>query len=44
MQLGDGWGEFRISVTPENLAKSGSIKKNYGSFAINKTRKSVKRK
>ena len=37
-------GEFRISVTPENLAKSGSIKKNYGSFAIKKTRRTVKRK
>jgi hypothetical protein len=35
-------GEFRLSVMPENLAKSGSIKKNYGSFAIQKTRKPIK--
>ena len=34
-------GEFELSMTPENLAKSGSLKKNYGSFEFKKTRKSV---
>lgn len=37
-------GEFQISLTPENLAKAGSLKKNYGSFAVTKTRKPVRRK
>ena len=37
-------GEFQLSMTPENLAKSGSLKKNYGSFEFKKTRKSVKPK
>jgi len=32
-------GEFELSMTPENLAKSGSLKKNYGSFEFKKTRK-----
>ena len=32
-------GEFDVSVVPENLAKAGSIKKNYGSFAVKKTRR-----
>jgi hypothetical protein len=26
-------------MTPENLGKSGSLKKNYGSFEFKKTRK-----
>ena len=37
-------GEFEITLTPENLAKAGSIKKNYGSFAVKKVRKPVRRK
>jgi hypothetical protein len=32
-------GEFELSMTPENLGKSGSLKKNYGSFEFKKTRK-----
>ena len=32
-------GEFDVSMIPENLAKSGSMKKNYGSFEMKKTRK-----
>jgi hypothetical protein len=37
-------GEFDRMITPENLAKSGSLKKNYGSFTIEKTRRPIKRK
>ena len=32
-------GEFDLTFVPENLAKSGSLKKNYGSFAVKKTRR-----
>jgi hypothetical protein len=32
-------GEFDLAIVPENLAKSGSLKKNYGSFNVQKTRK-----
>ena len=32
-------GEFDVSIVPENLAKSGSIKKNYGSFDMKRTRR-----
>jgi hypothetical protein len=32
-------GEFDLSITPENLAKSGSLKKNYGSFGVKRTRR-----
>jgi hypothetical protein len=37
-------GEFQITMTPENLAKAGSLKKNYGSFSMKKTRKPIRRK
>jgi reverse gyrase len=37
-------GEFEVTITPENLAKAGSMKKNYGSFAVKKSRKPVRRK
>ena len=37
-------GEFTLSYVPENLAKSGSLKKNYGSFEVKKARKPMKRK
>ena len=37
-------GEFDLTLTPENLAKSGSLKKNYGSFSMNKTRRPIRRK
>jgi hypothetical protein len=36
-------GEFDITLTPENLSKSGSLKKNYGSFTVKKMRKPVRR-
>jgi hypothetical protein len=32
-------GEFDLAVTPENLAKTGSLKKNYGSFEATKVRR-----
>jgi hypothetical protein len=32
-------GEFDLTITPENLAKSGSMKKNYGGFTVQKRRK-----
>ena len=32
-------GEFDVSFVPENLAKSGSLKKNYGSFEAKRTRR-----
>ena len=31
--------EFDLAIVPENLAKSGSLKKNYGSFEIRKVRR-----
>jgi hypothetical protein len=34
-----GRGEFDLAIVPENLAKAGSLKKNYGSFNVQKTRK-----
>jgi len=34
-------GEFDLSIVPENLAKAGSIKKNYGSFTVKKTRRKL---
>jgi hypothetical protein len=36
-------GEFQLSFVLENLAKSGSLKKNYGSITTKKTRKPVRR-
>jgi hypothetical protein len=32
-------GEFDLTITSENLAKAGSLKKNYGSFGVKKTRR-----
>jgi hypothetical protein len=29
-------GEFEMRIVPENLGKSGSLKKNYGSWTIQK--------
>jgi hypothetical protein len=37
-------GEFDRMITTDNLAKSGSLKKNYGSFTVEKTRRPIKRK
>ncbi len=34
-------GEFRMTVVPDNLAKAGSLKKNYGSYTVKKTRRPV---
>lgn len=36
-------GEFQISFVAENLAKAGSLKKNYGAISMKKTRKPVRR-
>jgi len=36
-------GEFRVVVVPENVAKAGSIKRNYGSYATRTVRRSFKR-
>jgi len=35
--------EFEVSITPENLAKAGSMKKNYGSFRMPKHRRDLGR-
>jgi hypothetical protein len=32
-------GEFDLAIVPENLAKAGSLKKNYGSFEVFRVRK-----
>ena len=37
-------GEFDLSIVPENLAKAGSLKKNYGSFNVKKTRRPIRRR
>ncbi len=37
-------GEYRITAVPENLGKSGSLKKNYGSFGIRKVRRTIRPK
>ena len=34
-------GEFTVIVTPERISKDGSLKKNYGSFGVKKTRKRI---
>ena len=34
--------EFDLTLTPENLSKTGSLKKNYGSFTMKKTRRKLK--
>ena len=40
----DVGGEFHLIVTPENLSKTGSLKKNYGSFDVRKVRKPTRRR
>ena len=37
-------GEFDLHVSPENLSKSGSLKKNYGGIQVQKVRKRIERK
>lgn len=34
-------GEFELIAVPENLAKAGSLKKNYGGVTIKKRRKRI---
>ena len=36
-------GEFEVHVIPENLGKSGSLKKNYGAWTIEKRRRRIER-
>jgi len=36
-------GEFVVSIVPENLAKTGSLKKNYGGYTVQKRRKRIQR-
>lgn len=38
-QLG---GEFEYRVTSENIAKTGSLKKNYGSWSLEKRRRQLR--
>jgi hypothetical protein len=37
-------GEFDVTIVTENLAKAGSLKKNYGSFEVKKTRRPIRKK
>jgi hypothetical protein len=37
-------GEFELSYVQENLGKAGSLKKNYGSVVMKKTRRPIERK
>jgi len=32
-------GEFDLVISPENLGKAGSLKKNYGSFGVVRVRR-----
>lgn len=35
-------GEFDVYVVPENLAKEGGLRKNYGGYKIQKRRKDIR--
>jgi len=35
--------EFDVTLTPQNLSKSGSMKKNYSSFELKKERREMRR-
>jgi len=37
-------GDYHVSFVAENLAKSGSLKKNYGAWSIQKTRRRIRPK
>jgi hypothetical protein len=37
-------GDYKITVVPENLGKSGSLKKNYAAWSIKKTRRTIRPK
>jgi len=34
-------GDYEITMVAENLAKGGSLKKNYGAWTIKKTRRRI---
>jgi Prokaryotic dksA/traR C4-type zinc finger len=34
-------GDFQVTVQSENLAKSGSLKKNYGGWTVRKKRRKI---
>ncbi|HYF48574.1 MAG TPA: TraR/DksA C4-type zinc finger protein [Planctomycetota bacterium] len=34
-------GEYKLEVVPGSLGKSSSLKKNYGTFSLKKTRKRI---
>jgi hypothetical protein len=34
-------GDYKVSFVAENLAKAGSLKKNYGAWSIKKTRRRI---
>jgi hypothetical protein len=36
-----GGSEFEVTLVPENVGKSGSLKKNYGSYSLRKRRKPI---
>ncbi len=35
-------GDFKVTFVPENIGKAGSLKKNYGSWAVRKVRRQIK--
>jgi Prokaryotic dksA/traR C4-type zinc finger len=37
-------GDFEVTAVAENLAKTGSLKKNYGGLTIRKTRRRIEPK
>ena len=37
-------GDFEITAIPENIGKSGSLKKNYGAWTVKKRRKRIEPK
>lgn len=37
-------GDFEVTITPDNLAKAGSLKKNYAGFSVQKKRRQIKPK
>jgi hypothetical protein len=37
-------GDFQVTISSENLAKTGSLKKNYGGWSVRKTRREIRPK
>ncbi|MBI3832601.1 MAG: TraR/DksA C4-type zinc finger protein [Planctomycetes bacterium] len=37
-------GDYEITIVPENMSKSGSLKKNYGGFSMQKKRRTIRPK